>query len=122
MTLYININEEKSLFFPFLTDFETVDLIFRNNQTNRYYEISLLKDYQTQRGFSANIEVTGKDEEPYYEIDETFNSTTLNIPSGDYTVIGEDNDGIARIIMLHIVNPKHSDTYKTENKNITYEG
>lgn len=122
MSIYININEERELFFPFTTDSDCVDLLFKNNLTKRFYEISLLKEYQTNRGFSAKVIVTGHEEEPYYECDETYNTTTLNLSTGDYTVTGEDSDGIVRIVMLHIVNPQRKETYTTDNQNIVYNG
>lgn len=122
MTLYLEINKEKELFFPFYTPEDTVDLLFKNNLTNRIFEISLLKSYQTDRGFSAKVICTGKEHEPYFEIDDIFYTTTLNISAGDYNVTGEDVGGVARILMLHIIDPQKQDTYKTDNSNIVYNG
>lgn len=122
MTQYLEINKEKELFFPFNTPEDTVDLLFKNNLTNRIFEISLLKLHQTNRGFLAKVICTGKEHEPYFEIDDTFNTTTLNISSGDYNVTGEDAGGVARIISLHIIDPQKQETYKTDNSNIVYNG
>ena len=82
----------------------------------------MLKSYQTDRGFSAKVICTGKEHEPYFEIDDIFYTTTLNISAGDYNVTGEDAGGVARILMLHIIDPQKQDTYKTDNSNIVYNG
>lgn len=120
MTNYIKIDNKTSIYFSFETDLEIVPTIWKNNQSNREYNIDLLVT-PVQRGFTSDVIVTGEEAELDYVYSDNYYSE-INIPYGDYTVTCNDSDGIERITMIHISKDSSTDTYTTENENIIYNG
>lgn len=122
MTSYLTTNTLGEIFFPFKVENEAVDMVWRNTQLNRDYEVSILISSEDSRGFSALITVTGTESEPYSVIDGENFTTTLHIPSGDYNVECLDENGINRIVMVHINKSVEHTIYETEQNNVIYNG
>lgn len=122
MTSYLTTNTEGEIFFPFKVENEVVDMVWRNTQLNRDYEVSILISSEDSRGFSALITVTGTESLPYSVIDGENFTTTLNIPSGDYNVECLDENGINRIVMVHVNKTADTTIYQTEQNNVIYNG
>lgn len=122
MTSYLTVNTLGEIFFPFKVENEAVDMVWRNVQLNRDYEVSILISSEDSRGFSALITVTGTESEPYFEMDVENFSTTLHIPSGDYNVECLDENGINRIVMVHVNKTADTTIYQTEQNNVIYNG
>lgn len=120
MTNYIKIDNETEIYFPFEIESDTADMVWKNDQTNKEYNVSLLVT-PIQRGFTSTVVVTGEEAELDYVYSENY-YTEINIPVGDYTVTCNDSDGIERITMIHISKDSSTDTYTTENENIIYNG
>lgn len=123
MSIYVKTNEVSNVFFPIhIEEEEIFSMIFKNNQTNKEYEISVLTINITERGFIAPIIVTGKEAEPIYTFNEEY-ETEINIPVGTYNVKCFDIDGNERIVMLHIKSDTTTTVYTAgENKDIIYNG
>lgn len=122
MTSYLTANTLGEIFFPFKVDNGTVDMVWRNVQLNRDYNVSLIISSTDNRGFSTFVTVTGTESEPYSEMDIENFSTTLHIPSGDYNVECPDENGVIRIVMIHINKSVEHTIYETEQNNVIYNG
>lgn len=122
MTSYLTENTLGEIFFPFKVDNGTVDMVWRNVQLNRDYNVSLIISSTDNRGFSTLVTVTGTESEPYSEMDIENFSTSLHIPSGDYNVECPDENGVIRIVMVHINKSVEHTIYETEQNNVIYNG
>lgn len=122
MTSYLTTNTLGEIFFPFKVDNGTVDMVWRNVQLNRDYNVSLIISSTDNRGFSTLVTVTGTESEPYSVIDGENFTTSLNIPSGDYNVECLDENGINRIVMVHVNKTADTTIYTTEQNNVIYNG
>lgn len=122
MTSYLQTNIKGEIYFPFDTENDVVEMVWTNNQSGNRYEVNILKSsLSTFRGWSALIIVTGTESTPYYELDVENFTTTLHIPSGDYTAVCNEND-INRIAMIHVIKDNEHTIYQNEQNNVIYNG